>query len=389
IDHFKGINEKYGEKFGDIVLREISKIILDITHKDYFVFRLDGDRFGIVGINSTEDQAIKLYESIRSSLRVVTKLLNKNLFYTLSCGIAQFPKDTNDCELLENYAENALYIAKLNGRDRMVVFSHEIYEERMRDIDIKEVLVKSIENNFSGFSLMYQPQVDVEKQSIVGAEALIRFEDDQFGKMMPLEFISILEDTLLILHVGRWIIDKALIQLREWNKINPKLCMSINMSFVQLKDENLNKYILDKVEEYNIDPNTVIFELTENCWIPDLNLVNENFEHLRKKGIKIAIDDFGTGYSALNYLKELPVDIVKIDKCFVSKITHSDFDFRFIKFITDLTHSINKKICVEGVEVLEEFKILQGILPDYIQGYYFHKPLSVKDFEVELIKDMA
>lgn len=381
IDHFKGINDKYGQNFGDDILKHIGKILMDNTSNTTKVFRLDGDKFGIICQGNDVEIPQAIYEKVKLSIGGMNKISNNNLFYTISCGISQFPKDSSDSAMLQTYAENSLYMAKVNGRNQSVIFSSGIYEDRIKKINIQEILVSSIEKNFKGFKLVYQPQVDTNTTKIHGAEALIRFDDEEHGKMFPDEFIGVLEKTMLIIPVGRWIIDTALDQLEKWVKIYPEFIMSINMSFIQIKDRGLVGYVRNAIKKRNLNPNNVVLELTENSWIPDLTIINQTFDVFREHGIKIAIDDFGTGYSALNYLKEMPVDIIKIDRCFVNKITYSEFDYNFIKFIIELSHSINKEICIEGVETEDELLKIKELYPDYIQGYYFYKPLPPIELE--------
>jgi len=375
IDHFKGINDKYGQDFGDDILKYIGKVLMNNIPKNTKIFRLDGDRFGIICSCDDIEMPKAIYESVKLSIGSINKDLNKNLFYTISCGISEYPKDSSDSIMLQTYSENALYMAKVNGRNQCVVFSSSIYEERIKKINIQEILVNSIENDFKGFKLVFQPQVDTETGNVHGAEALIRFDDPEHGKMFPDEFIGVLEKTMLIIPVGRWVIDKALDQLAVWSQIYPDFIMSINMSFVQIKDRDLVGYVIESIRKRNLNPLCVVLELTESSWIPDLNIINKTFEVFREYGIRIAIDDFGTGYSALNYLKEMPVDIIKIDRCFVNKITYSEFDYNFIRFIIELSHSINKEICIEGVETQEELDKIKKLNPDYIQGYFFYRPI--------------
>lgn len=379
IDYFKDINDKYGQNVGDEILAKISEYIKYNLSDDEILYRLDGDKFGILLVDKDIEYAKSLYNNIKSSIRNIEIENCAHLFYTISCGISQFPLDSHEYTDIYTYAENALYMAKRNGRNQYCIFTKSIIDEAINNINVQEILSKSINNDFYGFKLLFQPQVELETEKIIGAEVLLRWEDNDYGRMMPNEFIPILEKTLLMIPVGRWIIRESLKMLIECQKYYSDFQMSVNLSFVQFKDNGLDEYIYKSLDDYNIDPRYFVLELTENIWVPDLTYLNKKFEEFRDKNIKIAIDDFGTGYSSLSYLKEIPMDIIKIDRCFVNKMTDSNFDYNFIKFIIELSHGIDKKVCVEGVETEAEIEKLRLLKPDYIQGFYYYRPLPQED----------
>ncbi len=191
-----------------------------------------------------------------------------------------------------------------------------------------------------------------------------------------MEFIPILEENNLMVNVGKWVLKQSLeTYKKEWSPYVPDLSISVNVSFVQFIDKNFVEDVKKILEESGVNPKNLVLELTESCMVSNINYIKKIYMALKKLGIKIALDDFGTGYSSLGVLKELPIDIVKTDRIFVKNILSNNFDLVFIKFITELCHEINLKICIEGVEQKEEYELVNNFGVDYIQGYYFGKPV--------------
>lgn len=213
----------------------------------------------------------------------------------------------------------------------------------------------------------------------LGAEALLRWHSSQHGEVSPIEFIPLLEESHLIIQVGKWVFEQAVTQCKKWQEYNPDFMMSINVSYIQLKENALLEYLRNNHHELTLK--NFILELTENCWVPNLQFLNQEFKGIQEMGYGIAIDDFGTGYSSLSHLKELPANVIKIDRSFIRGIKEGSYEYTFLEYIVKLAHIIDLKVCVEGVETLEEFEIVKKALPDYIQGFLFGKPICAKEFE--------
>lgn len=380
IDNFKNINEKYGHSYGDKVLRAIATEVLEYLPKDVRLYRLDGDEFAFFYPMCTKETINKIYEKIQMYTNTQHEIESNKYYCTVTAGVAMYPQDGDTYLDLFKHADIALDIAKINGKNRIKFFSPELYENKLKVISMQHKLRESIENNFNDLELFFQPQIDAATREVIGAEALLRWHSSTYGEVSPIEFIPILEQSNLIIPVGKWIIKEAVKQCKEWHKINPDFKISVNVSYIQLKEDFFRDFIVECLIEYQLRPEFLILELTENCWIPDINLLNDKFISLKGIGVHIAIDDFGTGYSSLNYLKELSVNIIKIERSFVKNITYNSYEHTFLEYIIKLAHIINLKVCVEGIESYEEYDIVKSLGVDIIQGFLFGRPVSASEF---------
>lgn len=387
IDNFKNINEKYGYLFGDKVIKHIGNKIGMILPKQAKIYKIDGDKFAIVYKNSTIKKIEILFNYIKEVMNIYYKIDNNYYFCTVSCGAAIYPKDALLYMELFEKANAAMEFAKVNGKNKLEFFCHELHKRKMDLLTFNEKIRSSIMNDFEGFELYYQPQVDAVTHKLKGAEALIRWNSSEFGKIYPLKFIPFLEESGLIINVGKWVIKESLKMCRDWQSIIKDFKMSINVSYIQLKEEGFKTYLYNCINEFNIKKNSIILELTESSCASDFNLLIEKFTEFKEDGINMAIDDFGTGYSSLNYLRNLPVNIVKIDKSFIKQLTEKNYNFTFIEYVVKLMHSINIKVCIEGVETVKEFEIVNKVNADYIQGYLFGKPESAETFYRKFIEN--
>lgn len=380
IDNFKNINEKYGHSYGDKVLRAIATEVLEYLPKDVRLYRLDGDEFAFFYPMCNKETIETLYEKIQLYTNTQHEIESNKYYCTVTAGVAMYPDDGDNYLDLFKHADIALDIAKMGGKNRMKFFSKELYENKLKVISMQQKLRESIENDFNDLELFFQPQVDAFTKKVIGAEALLRWHSNTYGEVSPVEFIPILEQSNLIIPVGKWIIKKAVKQCKEWHKVNPDFKISVNVSYIQLKEDFFRDFIIECLIEYQLRPEFLILELTENCWIPDISLLNDKFVSLKSIGVHIAIDDFGTGYSSLNYLKELSVNIIKIERSFVKNITYNSYEHTFLEYIIKLAHIINLKVCVEGIESYEEYNIVKSLGVDIIQGFLFGRPVSASEF---------
>ncbi|HHN8469621.1 phosphodiesterase PdcB [Clostridioides difficile] len=380
IDNFKNINEKYGHSYGDKVLCAIATEVLEYLPKDVRLYRLDGDEFAFFYPMCTKETIEKIYEKIQMYTNTQHEIESNKYYCTVTAGVAMYPEDGNNYLDLFKHADIALDIAKISGKNRIKFFSQELYENKLKVISMQQKLRECVENNFNDFELFFQPQVNAVTKEVIGAEVLLRWHSSTYGEVSPVEFIPILEQSNLIIPVGKWIIKEAVKQCKEWHKINPDFKISVNVSYIQLKEDFFRDFIVECLVEYQLRPEFLILELTENCWIPDINLLNDKFISLKGIGVYIAIDDFGTGYSSLNYLKELSVNIIKIERSFVKNITYNSYEYTFLEYIIKLAHIINLKVCVEGIESYEEYDIVKSLGVDIIQGFLFGRPVSASEF---------
>lgn len=385
IDNFKNINEKYGYGFGDRALNLLSNLISAMLPQGCQLYRLDGDEFVFLIKDGTKEAVRGIYENIQMFIGSHFAVEGRQILISLSAGACFFPDDGNTYQKLFRNAENAVEIAKMNGKNQLVFFSEEMYKQKLRNMELQESLHACVKDGFSQFELFYQPQVDAVTGAVTGAEALLRWNSPEHGEVFPSEFIPLLEESRLITQVGAWILEESVSQFRIWRRQVPDFAMSVNVSYIQLKENALLEYL--KMRQWDDLPaGQLVLELTESCWVPNLQFLNQEFEELRAMGYGIAIDDFGTGYSSLSHLKELPANVLKVDRSFVTGIHKGSYEYIFLEYIIKLAHSIGLKVCVEGVETEEEFDIVKQTLPDYIQGYLFGRPVSASGFEKLYLK---
>lgn len=377
VDNFKNINTKYGRGHGNFILKRIAALLENSIDENIKIYRLDGDRFAVNFVGYDMEAVREVYQNIQMKMM-------ENC--TFSAGAVCYPMSgIKDANTLFNYAESSLDRAKKSGKNRLILFSAEDYEKQLSVIDLTEEIRKSIRNQCDGFYLLFQPQIGMSNYEVVGAEALLRFRSKYHGVVSPNLFIGILEQSGMIVQVGKWVLKEAIAQCAKWRRYNPEFRMSINLSYIQLQQPDLSQYIYDLLEQEGIPGEAIILELTESMQLQDYTKYNQLFYQWGKRGIQISMDDFGTGYSSLSYLKSLAIDEIKIDRCFVSRINMSAYNYRLLRNIFELARSAQIRVVCEGVETPEELQTLAELAPEVLQGFYFSKPIEEELFEKQYI----
>ena len=379
LDDFKRINELYNRTFGDEVLRITGQKIQEMLPPEATVYRLDGDEFGVLA-HGGPDTVRSVYRSLYERFRSQQEYDGKKYFCTFSAGSATYPDDAATYADLVQCAGCALEVSKSKGKNRLTFFDHDLLNSQKRSLELIELLRECMERGYEGFSLVYQPQVTADGSKVVGAEALVRWNCAQYGVISPVEFVPLLEQSGLIVPVGKWIFRQAAKQCKAWTRIRPDFVISINLSYLQVIAENMIPFIRTTLENLELNPANLVVEFTESCMTRENDEIRNIFEEIRAMGIRVAMDDFGTGYSSLGMLKNSPADVVKIDRIFVRDILHSRFDATFIRFVVALCHDAGIKVCLEGVERNEELELVRPMNLDYIQGYLFGRPVGVDTF---------
>lgn len=386
IDNFKEINEKEGVGAGDNVLRELADCIVASVEARVDVYRLMADEFMLVDADPASDKdAEDVYEEIKSRVGITVRQKEYSCFYTISAGIIQDGfKDRGADEILR-LTEFALNEAKRNGRNQAALFDVEIYNGYLRRLDIRKLMRRDINNNFRGFQVFYQPIVSAPDYKIIGAEALLRWECEKYGSVSPAVFIPILEESGLIIPVGKYVLWQAAEACKRWRGIIPGFHVHVNLSYVQMHKSDLLEDVDKCIKEVDIPPESLVLELTESGYIETDSRIMELFKNLKDKNIDLALDDFGTGYSNMRYLKEIEAKTVKIDRSFVVQALLNDHDYSIIKHIIDMVHSLGSAVCMEGIEEADELDKMMKTKPDMIQGYYFGKPTPAEQFEGQFL----
>lgn len=385
IDDFRHINDLYGRPFGDEIIRVVAQKIQSLLPFDTALYRLDGDEFGAILRGADTADIEKCYQKVQAALNHQQIYDDKKYFCTVSAGCISAPEDGTTYSDLMKHAGCALEYSKRGGKNRLVFFDKEMLVARERDLALTEWLRASVESGFSGFSLRFQPQVDAAGRQLTGAEVLTRWSCAAYGDVPPLEFIPLLEESGLILPVGRWIFEQSVRTCAKWLKKKKDFILSINLSWLQLEEPGFIAFMQDCMRENGVAPKHIAVELTESYIASNIGSLQDRFSQMRELGLKIAMDDFGTGYSSLGILKQSPADIVKISRMFVQGIKERSFDATFIRFVVELCHNVGIRVCLEGVETEEEYGIVESMNLDLIQGFLFGRPVSEDEFEREFL----
>jgi diguanylate cyclase (GGDEF)-like protein/PAS domain S-box-containing protein len=379
IDDFKNINDGLGHAAGDEVLQEVGRRLEDCMRSVDTAARLGGDEFAVL-VNEAESElhSVEIAQRVMSALTASISLGGRAVSIATSIGIVfsdqgmVSPRDSD--ELLRN-ADAAMYMAKENGKGHYQIFEPEMHARALARLELKSDLQRALDAG--EFTLRYQPIMDLARGDMAGAEALVRWEHPVRGTVAPLEFVSLLEDTGLIVQVGNHVLREACAwaaQLQRECPREPPLSMAVNVSVSQLQRPEFIEEVRAALAETEIVPSSLTLELTESVMMQDMELSLLRLHALRALGVKLAIDDFGTGYSSLNYVRQFPVDILKIDRSFLADANPD---------VTELTAAIvqvarifNLKAVAEGIETPGQLEQLQGINCDFGQGFHFAKPLS-------------
>ncbi len=382
LDNFKSINDSLGHVFGDSVLREFSKRLIEISNENVFISRFGGDEFLILTKCQNIEELNEFVLYIRSALENKFIVNNNEVEIKFSMGVTFFPNDSIDINELIMNADLALYSAKSKGKDKHKVFDESLRDKLSEDIEIESFLSEAIENR--GFKMLYQPQVNIFTGEITAFEALIRFKKHMIS---PAKFIPIAEESGMIIKIGRIVTKMVIKQISFWKESGyPIKPISINFSANQLYDMFYFDFLMETLKKYDIDPKYIEIEITENVFLDNKELALEFINKLRKENIKISIDDFGTGYSSISYLTFLPVDKVKFDRSLSMEFLNMQ-NIKTLDSLIMVMHSLNLEVVAEGIEEHEDVKKLKVGKCDIIQGYYFSKPLEKVDVEKAFYKN--
>lgn len=391
VDNFKELNEKYGAKTGDEVLNILTDAIRRYIDTQLRIFRMPGDECAIFMPYTIEDnieQAKNLYKRIRNRIDRVIEHRKYDIFFTISAGAAEFDTERDSFNDLLKNAKFSLHAAKLNGKNRCEIFDSVNYMEYIKKLGIQDELRRCISEGFEGFELYFQPIYNPQNDKLSGAEALIRWNCSKYGFMEPDKFIPLLEESALIIPLGRWIIDTAAKACNRWITNIPDFVMHINLSFVQIVKSNIIKDVLERIGRYSAANNHYVFEITETIEMDRIPAVERVFKEFIKNDFRLAIDDFGTGYSNYGYMRDKIFDIVKVDRSFITDIDKQRNNYLMVSFIIKMAHEMGLHVCIEGVETKEELACVRELGADYIQGYYYGKPVCVADFEEQHLKKL-
>ncbi len=383
LDDFKHINDGLGHQYGDVLLKSISHSMQRINGIESNCYRMGGDEFIIIVTENKYEMLDKILQGIAEIFAKPWFLKGADYYCTMSMGIARFPADGDTVQDLIRKADLALLEAKKSGKNCYEFYTDAVKGVSSKRLDLEKNMRDATMNACDEFEVYYQPIVDVTKQGnpCMGAEALIRWNSEKLGFISPAEFIPLAEYLGLINPIGEHVLREACRQCRAWNESgHPHYKVNVNLSVVQLLRNDIIDQVQDALKETGINPANLTLEVTESLAINDMDRMKSILGQIRELGVRVALDDFGTGYSSLNHIREMPIDVIKIDRCFIEDLGQDEFADAFVKIVCELANVIGMRVCVEGVEHSRQYEILKNMQIHMIQGFYFDRPMSAEDF---------
>ncbi|MDP2107142.1 MAG: bifunctional diguanylate cyclase/phosphodiesterase, partial [Desulfobulbaceae bacterium] len=389
IDNFRNINNTFGREIGDRILKEVSSRLRECLRRsdtagnvadNEVTARFGADEFGIIleGLKDMADAAIVA----RRIIDILTKVIlvgDNEIFLNSRVGVSVFPNDGESVDDLMKSADSALSCAKELERNSYQFYTAELNTKAFARFALETSLRRAVERQ--EFVLLYQPQVSLASGRVTGVEALIRWIHPDLGMVSPLEFIPLAEETGLIVPIGAWVLRTACAQCQAWFEAGMEIRVAINLSAGQFKDETLIDDIRRVLSETKVKPELIELEITESMLMDNVDGSIDRLDKISQFGCRLSIDDFGTGYSSLNYLKRFPVDVLKVDRSFVSDLTDSEDDAMIVKAIVTLAHNLDLEVVAEGVETRDHLSYLSYLGCDLIQGYLVSRPVTSKQVE--------
>ena len=380
LDGFKTINDTLGHEAGDQLLVSVGERLTACLRVGDTAARLGGDEFAVLVEDAAQtDNAVLVAERLSDVLRASFTIDGKEIFIGASIGIAVTAAGKENPEELLRNADLAMYSAKNQGKDRYVVFENAMHLDLLERAELEEDMRRAIERE--EFMLYYQPIVDLNSGQMTGMEALVRWQHPTRGIMPPLNFIPIAEETGLIIPLGRWILETACRQARRWHKESydrQEFTLTVNLSSGQFQQPRIVETVAEALDNSGLPPHCLVLEITETMMLNNTEATINKLEELKDLGVRLAIDDFGTGYSSLSYLQRFPVDILKIDRAFVDKISHGREGAAVAQAIITMSNALQLRAIAEGIEKPEQLLALEQMGCELGQGYYFSKPLDEK-----------
>lgn len=383
IDDFRSINEQFGHEYGDFILRGVADCIKKSLGPGEEVYRVSSDEFMVVSyLAEFVDDGKRLYSDIRSE---VDRFIDENHYetvFTISGGVLSCVELCGmEFQELIKLSQFALSQAKKNGKNQVYFFDLYDYEKFLRRKMVLSAIRESISNEYEGFEVYYQPIVSCfTTPKPHGAEALLRYTLPNGERVSPVEFIPILEESGLIIPVGKWVLDQAMVFCQRAQEKIGEFNVNVNVSYIQVLKSPFVIEFFRLLNKHDMSSSSITIELTESGYVEDSAQMHKVWNHLHQHGVTIALDDFGTGYSNLMNIGDVNPNVVKLDRGFTIKALSNEFERNLMQNIIQLVHSLGLKICIEGVETEEELQKIRELGPDYIQGYYYGKPCPADEF---------
>jgi diguanylate cyclase (GGDEF)-like protein len=390
LDDFKHINDGLGHQYGDVLLRSIAHSIRHVHGIDNTCYRMGGDEFVIIIPPESSSETDRILNDIRYIFSRPWFLKDTDYYCTMSMGIVRFPEDGTDVQELIKKADIAMYEAKKTGKNRISRYSGAATVISSRRLDMEKYMRDAVADDCKEFEVFYQPIIDMQipGRPCSGAEALIRWNSPRLGFISPGDFIPLAEYLGLINPIGNYVLREACRACRNWNLHgHPGYKVNVNLSVVQLLQNDIVETVKKALDDTELEPRNLTLEVTESLAINDMSRMQTILSRIRALGARIALDDFGTGYSSLNHIREIPLDVIKVDQSFVRDLSTDSYSQSFIRMVSDLGNTIDKRICVEGIEMEDQYRILEKMNVRLVQGFYFDKPMHLGEFEEKYVEN--
>ncbi|MBO5104683.1 MAG: EAL domain-containing protein [Ruminococcus sp.] len=380
ITGFSIINDVYGYKFGNRVLRRFANCIKDVFGNAGAVYRMDGTKFAVLIRKMDNDKISSLYNELQEKVSHEFFVDDERVSLSLNAGLMIIDDFDIASETVYSCLKYAYYESKNRRLGDMVVFENVQNDDNKKFMEKLNVIRNSVIENCEGFYLCYQPIMYADTEKLKGMEALVRWKNDKYGTVPPVQFVPVLEQDVLFPELGKWILRQAMTDGKIFLEKYPDFIMNVNISYAQLERSDFVSEVFELLQETGFPAENLCLEITERCRLLDIDVLNNMFRIFREHGIKIALDDFGTGFSSLGVLRTLPIDTVKIDREFVKDIEKSISDQNTVKFISSLADAFSAEVCVEGVETAQMRDFLRSYGIKSFQGYYYSKPIPMDEF---------
>lgn len=387
LDDFKHINDGLGHQYGDVLLKAISHCLSRIDGVENTCYRMGGDEFIIVIPHTSMARFDEIIEEIRVVFNRPWFLKGADYYCTTSMGIVTFPDEGDTVQDVIKKADIAMYEAKRAGKNRTAYYSDSRDSDSNKRLDMEKSMRDATSDDYKEFEVYYQPIIDTHKGGIcTGAEALIRWNSSELGFVSPGDFIPLAEYLGLINPIGNYVLKEACLACKSWNDNgHPYYKVNVNLSVVQLLQNDVVETVENIIKETGINPRNLTLEVTESLAINDMERMKRILSSIKKLGVRIALDDFGTGYSSLSHIREIPLDVIKVDQSFVKDLAVDQYAQAFVRMVGELADALGVKICVEGIETEEQLRVLDNMNIRLIQGFYFDKPMRRYVFEEKYV----
>jgi diguanylate cyclase (GGDEF)-like protein len=381
LDSFKLINDNLGHAVGDELLKSVAKRLRSTMRQGDIVARISGDEFALAieGLSNV-DELEKIVEKLRFRLAQPYRIRGHKIYTSASIGVALYPLDSADRDTMLRNADAAMYRAKELGGNCFCYYTYDMNDRARRRLELEKNLRKAISNN--ELCMYYQPQIDSDTNTVIGVEALLRWQHPEYGLLAPSKFLSIADDSGLIISIGHWAFLTACNELLRWHQSGyDELRMSVNMSSRQFVQEGIIENISQTLSTTRLNPSRICVEITEEVAMKNISGTIETMNQLKSLGLRTAIDDFGAGHSSMNLLQKLPIDSLNIDRSFIMRIAEREQDGNTAKGIIALAHSLGLKVVAEGVETKTQAQFLRRHRCDVLQGYYYSPPVPADEID--------